>query len=526
MADHVTLLRPEAQSGSSSASLSLPADLLAQVRGRVRILAILLLVAFGSDLVIAGIIVAGAILGGPPLPADWALQARTLIGSAVASLASIGMWWAAGGSRVEPSRLLTLGLVYEALMCFIIALITFWQFYRANGVLPNLTWVPVVVILFPMIIPGPPKRILVGAIVSAATAPAALLLLDAIGQLSLNGDAVVSTVVASAFAVGFAYMGARTIYGLGKAVAAARQLGSYRLEERLGHGGMGDVWRARHRLLARPAAIKVIRQSPGGGAGEISVEVTRRFEREAQTIAGLRSPHTVELFDFGVADDGTFYYAMELLDGLDTDTLVRRYGPLPAERVVFILRQVCHSLSEAHGRGLVHRDIKPANVFLCRYGEECDFVKVLDFGIVKGRDDRAVDDPALTRENVFHGTPAFVAPEQAEGHAAIDGRADLYATGCLGYWLLTGGIVFPAETPMAMLAHHLRTTPPPPSSRTELPVPEKLDQIVLACLAKDPGDRPATARALARELEGVVTATPWSSERADTWWTTHQPGTG
>ena len=209
-------------------------------------------------------------------------------------------------------------------------------------------------------------------------------LLDRWGKVPVDAAAYFNTMVGSAIAVGFAYMGSRVVYGLGREVAAARELGSYQLVEKLGQGGMGEVWRARHRMLARPAAIKLIRPSVQRRCAPRRVEdALRRFEREAQAIASLRSPHTVELFDFGIADDGAFYYAMELLDGLDADTLVRRFGPVPAERVVYLLRQVCHSLSEAESCGLVHRDIKPANIFLCRYGEDYDFVKVLDFGIVK-----------------------------------------------------------------------------------------------------------------------------------------------
>ena len=213
-----------------------------------------------------------------------------------------------------------------------------------------------------------------------------------------------------------AYVGARVVYALGTEVSRARELGSYRLVERLGQGGMGEVWRARHRMLARPAAIKLIRPSLTGDARTgVSEDARRRFEREAQAIASLRSPHTVNLFDFGIADDGAFYYVMELLDGLDADALVRRTGPVPAERAIHLLRQVCHSLSEAESCGLVHRDIKPANIFLCRYGEDYDFVKVLDFGIVKATRDSAETGAALTLENVVHGTPAFIAPEQALG---------------------------------------------------------------------------------------------------------------
>ena len=212
-----------------------------------------------------------------------------------------------------------------------------------------------------------------------------------------------------------AYVGARVVYALGTEVTEAREFGSYRLVERLGQGGMGEVWRAQHRLLARPAAIKLIRGSAQANAGA-SDEAVRRFEQEAQVTARLSSPHTVQLFDFGVADDGRFYYVMELLDGLDLETLVRRHGPLPAERATYLLRQVCHSLAEAESHGLVHRDIKPANLFVCRYGGDCDFVKVLDFGIAKDADHLMETGViGLTREHGLRGTPAYIAPEQALG---------------------------------------------------------------------------------------------------------------
>jgi len=323
--------------------------------------------------------------------------------------------------------------------------------------------------------------------------------------------------------VGMAYVGARVVYNLGTEVKRARELGSYRLEEKLGEGGMGEVWRARHRMLARPAAIKLIRPSFARDArAGVSGEVVRRFEREAQVIARLRSPHTVELFDFGVAADGAFYYVMELLDGLDADSLLRRFGPTPPERAIYLLRQVCHSLSEAQSCGLVHRDIKPANIFLCRYGEEYDFVKVLDFGIVGAVRDPADTSPVHTRENAVQGTPAFIAPEQVLG-TVLDGRADIYATGCVAYWLLTGQFVFTAETPMGLLLKHAQTQPTPPSARTELPIPRALDDLVLSCLAKDPADRPQSARELSLRLAEVEGASAWTQDRAREWWETHQP---
>ena len=228
----------------------------------------------------------------------------------------------------------------------------------------------------------------------------------------------------------------------------------------------------------------------------------------------------MELFDFGVADDGAFYYVMELLDGLDADKLLRRFGPTPPERAVFLLRQVCHSLSEAESCGLVHRDIKPANIFLCRYGEEFDFVKVLDFGIVRTTRDVADTSDQATRENAPPGTPAFIAPEQALGNP-VDGRADIYATGCLAYWLLTGQFVFTSETPMGMLMQHIQRPPTPPSARTDLPIPKALDDLVLSCLAKDPANRPQSARELSLRLAELEGASAWTQDRAREWWTTN-----
>jgi serine/threonine-protein kinase len=310
-------------------------------------------------------------------------------------VASAGLWWIARSRRVSATRLYTLGLVYEVAICFVMALRTYWEYYRDTGMLPNLTWVPAVVILFPLIMPAPPRLMLGAALAAAATSPLALWLLDHWGKVVVDASAYINTGVGSAIAVGFAYMGARVVYRLGREVVAARELGSYRLEERLGQGGMGEVWRARHRMLARPAAIKLIRPSlTGNGRAGASADLLQRFEREAQVIARLRSPHTVDLFDFGIADNGAFYYVMELLEGLDADTLVRRFGPLPAERAIYLLCQICHSLSEAESCGLVHRDIKPANIFLCRYGEDCDFVKVLDFGLVKAFDKTEAAAPA------------------------------------------------------------------------------------------------------------------------------------
>jgi serine/threonine-protein kinase len=213
---------------------------------------------------------------------------------------------------------------------------------------------------------------------------------------------------------------------------------------------------------------------------------------------------------------------MELLDGLDAESLVKRFGPIPSERAIHLIRQICHSLSEAQSHGLVHRDIKPANIFLCHYGEEYDFVKVLDFGLVGTIRNPADTTKSLTQANAVRGTPAFMAPEQALG-TDLDGRADIYSIGCVAYWLLTGQLVFTAETPMGILVQHAQAPPIPPSARTDMTIPKALDDLVMSCLAKDRANRPQSARELSLRLEEVEGAHTWTQDRARQWWTKHQP---
>jgi serine/threonine-protein kinase len=305
-------------------------------------------------------------------------------------------------------------------------------------------------------------------------------------------------------------------------VGEARELGGYRLTERLGKGGMGEVWRGSHRLLAREAAVKIIKPEILGGEGERRERTLLRFEREAQATARLHSPHTIELYDFGVSNEGTFYYVMELLDGLDLETLVRRFGPVAPERAISLLRQVCHSLADAHAAGLIHRDIKPANIFTCRRGLDLDFVKVLDFGLVKGSPAGWEGEALLSDEKTVKGTPAFMAPESLRG-GEVDGRADLYALGCVAFWLLTGRLVFEGENAMDVLAKHLSEEPDPPSIWSEIDVPPELDQVVLACLRKRPGERPQSARELSEMLARCPLPSSWTGERAVEWWSVNLP---
>ncbi len=443
----------------------------------------------------------------------------------VVSIAIALLVWAFTlSSRASVTTVLNVGHAFEIVSSYGIAIAEYIEAGRLDmGGWMGLSWVAVWTSLFTVVIPARPRRALLVTLASVSAPPVVIGFMVATRRTTFNPDAseffflIVFPYLLVAL---MAYVGARIIYSLGKAVTEARELGSYRLVERLGGGGMGEVWRARHRLLARPAAVKLIRPM----SGVSSEDAIRRFEREAQVTADLTSPHTVQLFDFGIADEGSFYYVMELLDGLDLETLVARHGPLPPERVVYLLRQVCHSLAEAEARGLVHRDIKPANLFVCRYGGEHDFVKVLDFGIVKESHDviqtGAIE---LTRDNLLHGTPGYIAPEQALGSAPIDRRADIYAAGCVAYYLLTGAPVFSGDTPMAVVIHHAHTPPTPPSQRTSQPIPPALDALVMACLAKNPEERPQSARELSRQLAAIEQVSPWTDARALEWWEAHQP---
>jgi serine/threonine-protein kinase len=284
---------------------------------------------------------------------------------------------------------------------------------------------------------------------------------------------------------------------------------------------MGEVWKARHQLLARPAAIKLIRpETLGRDPGHQQVTLAR-FEREAQATASMHSPHTIQIYDFGIAQDGTFYYVMELLRGMDLEALVERFGPLRPARAVHLISQACDSLGEAHEHGLIHRDVKPANMYACHHGRRFDFVKVLDFGLVKSRE-KADEDVRLTGENTVSGTPAFMAPEQILGRE-VDGRTDIYALGCVAYWLLTGGYPFRGKNAMETLAMHLEAAPPAPSVRAEQPVSPELDRVVLSCLEKRADSRPQDTDRLVDVLSACDVGEPWTEERAKRWWRQYLP---
>jgi eukaryotic-like serine/threonine-protein kinase len=317
-----------------------------------------------------------------------------------------------------------------------------------------------------------------------------------------------------------ATMTSRVFYGLRQEVRDARRLGQYTLLEELGAGGMGIVYRARHALLRRPTAVKLL---PPDKVGEESIA---RFEREVQLTAMLAHPNTVRIFDYGRTADRIFYYAMELLEGASLDRVVQKSGPLPAGRVIHVLDQIAGALAEAHGVGLIHRDIKPVNLMLTRLGGVADLVKVLDFGLVKRIDPEAGALPAVTHAGSMAGTPHYMAPEAITSPDKVDARTDLYALGAVGYFLLTGLEVFKGQNAIEICGHHLHTEPLPPSQRVDRPpgapaIPADLEALVLGCLAKAPSDRPASADELRGALRGCADAGAWTETDARGWWAEH-----
>jgi eukaryotic-like serine/threonine-protein kinase len=388
-----------------------------------------------------------------------------------------------------------------------------------------LSWNTVVILVFAMIAIAPPRQLLLATLLAASMDPLVMwfaYLQDA--QVPSFSQTMLLYLPNYVCAV-VALLPSLILRRLSAKLHHAQELGSYRLVEMLGQGGMGEVWRAEHRLLARNAAVKLVRPDVLGASSTVeATQILGRFEREARATASLRSPHTIQVFDFGTTLEGNFYYVMEMLNGRDLESLVRDFGPVSPYRAIYLMRQVCHSLAEAHARGLVHRDIKPANIYVCRMGLEYDFVKVLDFGLVKIPDRAERRQTLLSADQRTSGTPAYMAPEVILGDADVDRRADVYAAGCVAYYLLTGQLVFEAESSMKMLMQHVSEKPVPPSQRSEMPVPQELDALVLACLEKDPNKRPQNAEELFRmSLSCCSSHEGWGQDAARSWWSTHLP---
>jgi eukaryotic-like serine/threonine-protein kinase len=454
---------------------------------------------------------------------DIAFRASDLLGLAMVAM-GLAVYGLSRSGLVSTTRLLGIGLVFEVLGALGIA---------AGPIVDHVPQIPtrlfayvpaecVWIVLFPLVVPSTPTLVLMTSLLAASMGPLASVLGATFGgtpiQHPLEFGAIYLTT--NYLCAGVAYLVARVVHGFGMQLKQLREIGSYELLDRIGQGGMGEVWRARHLLLARPAAIKLIRADVLGSSAHTRDAFIRRFEREAQETAQLGSTHTVDIFDFGVTESGDFYYVMELLEGISLERYVELFGPMEPPRVMYVVRQVLHSLGEAHRRGLVHRDVKPANILLCRLGPDDDFVKVLDFGLVKHFDASAAT--LLTQDGATAGTPAYMAPEIALGRGDVDGRADLYALGCVAYYLLTGQPVFAGDSDIAMVLAHVQNAPVSPSLRSEFNIPPALETFILQCLAKDPSARPASAEESDRRIAAIDVPDAWTGEKAHAWWELHR----
>jgi serine/threonine-protein kinase len=484
---------------------ALPDDLAEEAAGRLRIVALVLSGLWGTGIAVNHLIFPYLDLR-PEQIVPWT-PVSDLVGL-VSIVLSAGVYAVAPRVGRDPERLAVLAIGYEVAVALGIGVVNQWYPVALAG---RLSWICVVILLFPLLVPGSTRMVLIGSFLAASMDPVGILIARARGLEVPSLSLVAWTYLPNYICGVLAVIPSKILAHLGRKVTRARQLGSYRLVEQVGRGGMGEVWKAEHRLFARPAAIKLITSQrldePSGIAEE-------RFRREAQVAAGLRSPHTIQLYDFGITRDRRLYYVMELLEGCDLQTLVTRYGAQPPERVAHILRQACRSLAEAHAAGLVHRDIKPGNLHIGRLGLEYDFVKVLDFGLVKR--ESSMPDVQLTAPEAISGTPAYMAPEMASGQP-VDSRADLYALGCVGYFLVTGQRIFEGTHPMQVLVQHLQSEPVPPSERIGRPVPPALERLLMQCVAKSPADRPPGAAWLA-EAFGAAGADEWTQADAQRWW--------
>jgi serine/threonine-protein kinase len=498
---------------SRNLGFGLPHVLLVKARDRLRV--ILAITAFGA--VLSFSVRLARALGEPD---GFRVEGFGLGYVTIGGLLSAVLLVATRRAFTSPGFALRLGLVYEVVLGYVLAIGSTAQEATRHGHAPYLTWATGLVVAFPLIVPSSPRATLVSAVLTGTSSWVAVALCSWMGLLQPTAGTYAEVSVSPIIGTVIAYFGSKVVYGLSLDYADAMRAGSYTLKYKLGTGGMGEVWRAEHQLLARPAAVKLIRRDAFEQDSDAVEEAVERFRREAQVTSLLRSPHTVQLYDYGVTDDGSFYYVMELLDGLDLDSLVKDYGPVPPARVIHFLMGAAASLAEAHSNELIHRDVKPANIYVCQYGLDSDFVKVLDFGLAKPFG--GAETGNLTVEGVTVGTPEYMAPEVAGASRRIDARADLYALGCVAYFLITGTLVFADSSSIAIALKHMKTPPEPPSRRSGRSIPADLERIILKCLEKDPGARPASARDLERML-AACNVPPWTDEDASAWWTRHLP---
>ncbi|MCB9663227.1 MAG: serine/threonine protein kinase [Alphaproteobacteria bacterium] len=467
-----------------------------------------------------GRLAAGFGLGGLALVAlrqdnlgDRAAHTRPWWPLALWVVASALMAWGVARPSPPAARRVDLGLVWLVLSCVLAAVFRHGLPYVASDVVRGVSPVAVALLLFAVIIPVPPRRFLLAAVLGVLADPLVLGAFVTRGHPMPPWNLWLWLHAPDLFALPLAWVTATSLFDLRAQAERAQEMGAWRLERRLGAGGMGEVWVARHRRLAQPVAVKLVRPGRLTGSEASRADLLARFEREARVTAQLRSPHTIRVFDFGTTEDGVFYYAMELLDGVDLDRLVADQGPLPPARVRHVLLQICDALAEAHEAGLVHRDVKPANVMLCRRGTVHDVATVLDFGLAREVDPEAAQ---LTAGGALLGSPVAMAPEMAQRDQATP-RSDLYGLGCIAFWLLAGEHVFRAGTVGAWLVAHATETPRPLGAVAPQPIPRDLERLVARLLAKDPADRPASAREVAEALEALDLPAWTSTDAAASW---------
>jgi eukaryotic-like serine/threonine-protein kinase len=440
------------------------------------------------------------------------VQVLGRVSHALGTLLALLVWQLLRQRRVfSPGALLGFDLAGTLSICVSFIGMGFWA-VQPYGYYTAMLAVTHVSITRAMVVPSEPRRTLllglasfVGFLVMRALLP----LTPEMVVLGGRGRAITEAALWSTAGIAVSTIASKVIFGLQRRAKEALQLGQYTLEEKIGEGGMGEIYRARHAMLRRPTAVKLL-------LGDGSEQQLRRFEKEVQLTARLTHPNTISIYDYGRTPDDVFYYAMELLEGMTLEELVERHGPLPPGRVIHLLLQVCGALQEAHRIGLIHRDVKPANIFLCRRGDIPDFVKVLDFGLV--RDIKSGQNASQTNVNAVVGTPLYMSPEAIVEPDSVDTLTDVYALGCVAYFLLTGAAPFHGNTVVEVCVHHLHSAPTPPSEIAH--VPADLERVILACLQKTKEARPPSAQALARLLEGCADARSWQTTDAETWWRT------
>lgn len=429
---------------------------------------------------------------------------------ALGTLIALAMWLGLRNRRVlSENTLLAVDLAGTFAICVAFIGMGRWA-VQPYGYYTAMLAVTHVSITRSMVVPSAPRRTLLlsiasfaGFLVMRGTMPLSQEMLHMGGR----SRGVVEALLWSAAGVAVCTVASKVIYGLQARAKAAQQLGQYTLEEKIGQGGMGEIYRARHAMLRRPTAVKLLL----GDGNELQL---RRFEKEVQLTARLTHPNTISIYDYGRTPDGVFYYAMELLEGMTLEELVQRHGALPPARAIHLLLQVCGALHEAHQVGLIHRDVKPANIFLCKRGEIADFVKVLDFGLV--REVKDAEQTTQSNVNLVVGTPLYMSPEAIVEPDRVDAATDIYGLGGVAYFLLTGAPPFKGKTVLEVCAHHLHSVPPPPSAHVTLPA--DLERVVLACLEKPKEARPASVRAMAQMLEACEVSGSWTDADAEAWW--------